>query len=78
MSEPLLSDNPNRFVLFPIKYDEIWSLYKKAVASFWTAEEIDLSEDQKDWYRLTDHERWFISHAHDLLNDTNQIGRAHV
>src|SRR5205085_3473678 len=63
MSEPLLSDNPNRFVLFPIKYDEIWSLYKKAVASFWTAEEIDLSEDQKDWYRLTDHERWFISHV---------------
>jgi ribonucleoside-diphosphate reductase subunit M2 len=41
--EPLLSDNPNRFILFPIKYYDIWSMYKKAVASFWTVEEVFLS-----------------------------------
>ena len=43
MNEPILRVNPNRFVLFPIKYHDIWSMYKKAEASFWTAEEVDLS-----------------------------------
>ncbi len=60
--EPLLQENPNRFVLFPIQYDEIWKMYKKAEASFWTAEEIDLSQDTKDWENLNDNERHFISH----------------
>jgi ribonucleoside-diphosphate reductase beta chain len=55
-------ENPNRFVLFPIQYDEIWKMYKKAEASFWTAEEIDLSQDAKDWENLNDGERHFISH----------------
>ena len=58
----LLTENKNRFVLFPIKYDEIWNMYKKAEASFWTTEEIDLNEDIKDWKKLTDNERYFISH----------------
>ncbi|KAF2860038.1 hypothetical protein K470DRAFT_258376 [Piedraia hortae CBS 480.64] len=63
-SEPLLQENPHRFVLFPIKYHEIWQMYKKAEASFWTAEEIDLSKDLHDWNkRLTDDERFFISHV---------------
>ncbi|CAF3508372.1 Ribonucleotide-diphosphate reductase (RNR), small subunit [Fusarium graminearum] len=61
--EPILQENPQRFVLFPIKYHEIWQMYKKAEASFWTAEEIDLSKDLHDWNnRLTSDEQYFISH----------------
>jgi ribonucleoside-diphosphate reductase subunit M2 len=60
--EPLLKENPNRFILFPIKYHEIWQMYKQAEASFWTAEEIDLGKDMHDWEnRLNDDERFFIS-----------------
>ncbi|MCB2406479.1 ribonucleoside-diphosphate reductase small subunit [Hymenobacter lucidus] len=61
--EPLLVENPNRFVLFPIQNDDVWQMYKKAEASFWTAEEIDLSQDQKDWENLNDNEKHFISHV---------------
>ncbi|KAI9703144.1 MAG: Ribonucleotide-diphosphate reductase (RNR), small subunit [Candelina mexicana] len=62
--EPLLQENPHRFVLFPIKYHEVWQMYKKAEASFWTAEEVDLSKDQHDWQnRLNDDERYFVSHV---------------
>jgi ribonucleoside-diphosphate reductase subunit M2 len=60
--EPLLNENPHRFVLFPIQHADIWRMYKKAEASFWTAEEIDLSADQKDWDDLSQTERYFISH----------------
>jgi ribonucleoside-diphosphate reductase subunit M2 len=61
--EPILQENPQRFVLFPIKYHEIWQMYKKAEASFWTAEEIDLSKDLHDWNnRINDDEKYFISH----------------
>jgi len=60
--EPLLQDNPNRFVLFPIQWPDIWSMYKKAEASFWTAEEIDLQCDMSDWLRLSKDEKHFISH----------------
>lgn len=61
--EPLLMDDPNRFVIFPIVHKDIWDFYKKAEASFWTAEEIDLSHDLKDWENLNDGERHFISHV---------------
>jgi ribonucleoside-diphosphate reductase beta chain len=61
--EPLLEENKDRFVLFPIKYSDIWEMYKKAEASFWTAEEIDLSPDLKDWEKLNDGERHFVSHV---------------
>ncbi|HCX22008.1 MAG: ribonucleoside-diphosphate reductase [Flammeovirgaceae bacterium] len=61
--EPLLRENPDRFVLFPIVHDDIWQFYKKAEASFWTAEEIDLSQDLKDWASLNDGERHFIKHV---------------
>jgi ribonucleoside-diphosphate reductase beta chain len=61
--EPLLIENRDRFVLFPIQHDDIWQMYKKAEASFWTAEEIDLSPDLKDWERLNEGERHFISHV---------------
>jgi len=59
--EPLLKENPNRFVLFPIQFADIWSMYKKAEASFWTAEEIDLQSDLSDWDRLSKDEKHFIS-----------------
>lgn len=62
-TEPILQENNSRFVLFPIKHDDIWEFYKKAEASFWTAEEIDLSQDLKDWGNMTDNERHFISHV---------------
>ncbi|KAG0090235.1 Ribonucleotide-diphosphate reductase (RNR), small subunit [Podila epicladia] len=61
--EPILRPNPRRFVLFPIKFHEVWQMYKKAEASFWTAEEVDLSKDMHDWEnKLSDDERYFISH----------------
>ncbi len=61
--EPILKENKNRFVLFPIEHNDIWEFYKKSEASFWTAEEIDLSQDLKDWENLNDGERHFISHV---------------
>lgn len=62
--EPILQENNNRFVLFPIQHDDIWAFYKKAEASFWTAEEIDLEPDLIDWEnKLTDDERHFIKHV---------------
>ena len=60
--EILLKENKDRFVILPINYPEIWGMYKKHEASFWTAEEIDLSGDMKDWNNLNDGERHFISH----------------
>src|SRR6187402_2416964 len=61
--EGLLQENKERFVLLPIKYPEIWKMYKKHEASFWTAEEIDLSSDLKDWERLSSDEQHFIKHV---------------
>eukprot|EP00928_Gymnodinium_smaydae_P002256 TRINITY_DN107_c0_g1_i11.p1 TRINITY_DN107_c0_g1~~TRINITY_DN107_c0_g1_i11.p1 ORF type:complete len:375 (-),score=92.88 TRINITY_DN107_c0_g1_i11:359-1420(-) len=62
-SDPLLVENPRRWVMFPIQHAEIWEMYKKHEASFWTAEEIDLSQDNKDWDKLTSSERHFIKHV---------------
>lgn len=63
-NEPILEENKDRFVLFPIRHQEIWEMYKKAEASFWTAEEIDLSSDLRDWKeKLNDDERYFIKHV---------------
>ncbi|XP_037541942.1 ribonucleoside-diphosphate reductase subunit M2 [Nematolebias whitei] len=61
--EPLLKDNPRRFVIFPIQYHDIWQMYKKAEASFWTVEEVDLSKDLQHWESLKDEDRFFISHV---------------
>ncbi|GBM18442.1 Ribonucleoside-diphosphate reductase subunit M2 [Araneus ventricosus] len=60
--EPLLRENPRRFVIFPIEYQDIWQMYKKAEASFWTAEEVDLSKDLLDWEKLKAEEKHFVSH----------------
>lgn len=62
LSEPLLDENPGRFVLLPIKYPDMWRMYKQAVASFWTAEEIDLGDDRAHWEKLSADEQHFIKH----------------
>jgi ribonucleotide reductase beta subunit family protein with ferritin-like domain len=59
--DPILAPSTDRFTTFPIRYPDLWALYKKAVASFWTAEEIDLSKDLSDWESLTNDDRHFIS-----------------
>jgi ribonucleoside-diphosphate reductase beta chain len=61
--EILLKENKDRFVLFPIKYDEIWAMYKQAENSFWTAEEVDLSADLKDWEKLNEGEKHFVTNV---------------
>lgn len=62
MTEPILQENKDRFVIFPIQHDDIWQFYKNAEASFWTAEEVDLSPDLHDWNnKLNEDERFFIS-----------------
>jgi ribonucleotide reductase beta subunit family protein with ferritin-like domain len=62
--EPLLKENKQRFVLFPIQYPKIWEMYKKAEASFWTVEEVDLSQDIIDWdQKLNQNEQHFIKHV---------------
>ena len=59
--EPLLQEDVNRYVMFPIKDQDIWKMYKKQEDLFWRAEEIDLSKDNKDWDTLNDDEKHFIS-----------------
>ncbi|KAI9362533.1 reductase M2 polypeptide variant 3d [Zopfochytrium polystomum] len=61
-ADPVLRKDPTRATLFPIQYQQLWQMYKKAEASFWTCEEVDLSKDQADWEnRLTTDEKYFIS-----------------
>ena len=63
-NEPILKENPGRFVLFPIEHHDIWKMYKESEASFWTAEEIDLQQDLTDWEnKLNDNERFFIKNV---------------
>jgi len=61
--EPILKSNPDRFVMFPIKHPDIWDFYKKAEASFWTAEEIDLADDIVHYNSLKDGEKHFINNV---------------
>lgn len=81
-TEPLLRDNPRRFVVLPIQYHDIWKMYKKAEASFWTAEEVDLSKDITHWEALKDEEKHFISHvlaffaASDGIVNENLVGHS--
>ena len=63
LPEPILQENPNRFVIFPIEHHDIWEMYKNQEACIWTAEEIDLSADIDDWRNnLNDNERHFVKH----------------
>lgn len=61
--EPILQDNPGRYVIFPIQHDETWRWYKKSQASIWTAEEVDLASDMQDWEKLNDDEKFFIKNV---------------
>ena len=61
--ERILTENPNRFVLFPIEHNDIWQYYKKHKDAFWTAEELDLAVDLEDWKNLSDNERYFIKNV---------------
>ncbi len=61
--EPILTENPNRFVIFPIQHDDIWAFYKQSEACFWTAEEIDLSQDLTDWEKMSEDEKHFVKHV---------------
>jgi ribonucleoside-diphosphate reductase beta chain len=63
MIEPILQENKNRFVIFPIVHQDIWEWYKKAESTIWTAEEIDLSQDLTDWEKLNDNEQYFIKNV---------------
>jgi len=60
-TEPLLAPDDNRFVMFPIKYQDIWEMYKKQVDCFWRAEEIDLTKDLVNWESLNRDEKYFVS-----------------
>lgn len=61
--EPILMEQSQRFCMFPIRYKQIWEMYKKAEASFWTAEEVDLSYDVQHWETLSVSEKHFITHV---------------
>ena len=58
--EKILIENPSRFVIFPIEHNDIWEFYKQHQAAFWTAEEVDLTNDIRDWEKLTDNEKYFV------------------
>jgi ribonucleotide reductase beta subunit family protein with ferritin-like domain len=79
--DPLLSEDTKRYVIFPIKRDDVWRMYKKAEANFWTTEELDLSKDLKDFNGLSDDERYFIENilaffaASDGLVNENLVER---
>lgn len=61
--EKILTENPNRFVLFPIEHQDLWQFYQKHQAAFWTAEEVDLSQDIREWEALSDNEKYFIKNV---------------
>ena len=59
--EPMLKEDDSRYVMFPIRYDDVWQMYKKQVDCFWRVEEVDLSKDLTDWAKLNADEKYFIS-----------------
>ena len=61
--EKILVENPGRFVIFPIEHNDIWEYYKQHQAAFWTAEEVDLTNDIRDWEKLTENEQYFIKNV---------------
>lgn len=63
LTEPLLEENPRRFVLLPIQYPDIWRMYKEQMACFWTPDEIDLGQDVRDWQKLSKDEQHFVKHV---------------
>ena len=63
LEEPLLKENPHRFVMFPIQYQDVWELYKKSCSTIWFSEEIDLNQDLIDWEKLNNNEKYFIKNV---------------
>ena len=63
VKDPLLSEDTKRYVIFPIQRDDVWKMYKKSEANFWTTEELDLSKDLKDFNGLNDKEKYFIENV---------------
>jgi ribonucleoside-diphosphate reductase beta chain len=63
MEEKILKTNPSRFVIFPIEHNDIWEFYQQHQAAFWTAEEIDLTDDIRDWQKLSENEQYFIKNV---------------
>lgn len=61
--EKILKQNPNRFVIFPIEHNDIWEYYKQHQAAFWTAEEVDLTDDIRDWNKLSENEQYFVKNV---------------
>jgi ribonucleoside-diphosphate reductase beta chain len=78
MKEPILQENSDRFVIFPIKHHDIWEFYKKAEASFWTAEEIDLSDDLTQYEQLTDGEKHFVNNVLAFFAASDGIGNENL
>ena len=58
--EPLLTPDDNRYVMFPVKYNDVWDMYKRAIDSFWIVNEVNLAQDLKDWNTLNEDERNFV------------------
>lgn len=73
MTELLLTEEEGRLTIFPIKYNEIWAMYKKAVSSFWSVEELDLSKDVEDYNKLSDNERFFIKNILAFFSSSDTI-----
>jgi len=71
--EPLLKPNPRRFVMFPIQYPSVWHAYKNAESKFWSAEEIELSDDMKSWDLLPPKEKTLVKYLIGLLVSTDTI-----
>lgn len=73
MNELINQTNNERFILFPIKYDEIWKMYKQQVANFWTVEEVNLESDMRDWEKLNDNEKKFIKYVLAFFSNADGI-----
>ncbi len=61
--EKILKENPGRFVIFPIEHNDIWEFYQQHQAAFWTAEEVDLTDDIRDWNKLSENEQYFVKNV---------------
>jgi len=61
--EKILQENPGRFVIFPIEHNDIWEFYQQHQAALWTAEEVDLTDDIRDWNKLSENEQYFIKNV---------------
>lgn len=71
--EPILQPNPERFVIFPIQHEDIWKFYKQHQSAFWIAEEVDLTDDVRDWEELSENERFFLKQVLSFFSASDGI-----